>query len=224
MARAASGASSLAGDRARALALTPVSRETTARLDQLVELLLRWQRTTNLIAPTTVPRLWTRHVADSLQLIDLAPAARLWVDVGSGGGFPGLVIACGLTGTPGAHVHLFESNTKKAAFLREAQRLTGAPATVHAGRFEDLAGRLPGAVEVVCARAVAPLKALCELCFPLLGKNAAIGLFPKGQNVELELDEARQSWNMQVTLAPSRTDPQARIVVIRDLERGRTTP
>jgi 16S rRNA (guanine527-N7)-methyltransferase len=225
MARAATVSSSLAGDRARALALTPVSRETTARLDQLVELLLGWQRTTNLIAPATIPRLWTRHVADSLQLIDLAPSARVWVDVGSGAGFPGLVIACALAGQPGADVHLFESNTKKAAFLREAQRLTGAPATVHAGRFEDLAaGRLPTGVEVVCARAMAPLKLLCALCFPLLGKSAATGLFPKGQNAQLELDAARESWTMNVTLVPSRTDPKARIVVIRDLERGRITP
>ena len=110
----------LAADRARALVLTDVSRETTARLDRFVELLLTWQRTTNLIAPSTVPRLWTRHIADSLQLLDLAPDARVWVDLGSGAGFPGLAIACALTGRPGAVVHLVESNAKKAAFLREA--------------------------------------------------------------------------------------------------------
>ena len=112
----------LATDRARALELTPVSRETVERLDAYVALLLEWQRTTNLIATSTIPRLWTRHIADSLQLIDLAPGARVWADLGSGGGLPGLAIACALQQTPGAIVHLVESNTRKAAFLREAGR------------------------------------------------------------------------------------------------------
>ena len=122
--RSGAAASDLAADRARALALTPVSRETSERLDRFVELLLRWQRTTNLIAPSTLSRLWTRHIADSLQLLELAPQARVWVDLGSGAGFPGLVIAVALTGKPGAAIHLVESNAKKAAFLREAQRVT----------------------------------------------------------------------------------------------------
>ena len=110
----------LSADRARALALTPVSRETADRLDRFVELLLSWQQRINLIASSTEAQLWTRHVADSLQLLALAPQARVWVDLGSGGGFPGLVIACALAETAGAHVHLVESSTKKAAFLREA--------------------------------------------------------------------------------------------------------
>ena len=108
--RAATTAHDLAADRARALTLTPVSRETSERLDRFVEFLLTWQRTTNLIAPSTIPQLWTRHVADSLQLIELAPDARAWIDLGSGGGFPGLVIACALADKPGAMVHLVESN------------------------------------------------------------------------------------------------------------------
>src|SRR5215475_10457579 len=107
-------------DRARALELVPVSRETRERLDRFVELLLMWQRTVNLVAPSTVPHLWTRHVADSLQLLDLARDARVWIDLGSGGGFPGLAIACALAERPATCVHLVESNLKKAAFLREA--------------------------------------------------------------------------------------------------------
>src|SRR5437588_10600831 len=91
-----------------------------------------------LVAHSTLPQLWTRHIADSLQLLDLAPDARVWVDVGSGGGFPGFVIACALAGDPSAAVHLVESNMKKAAFLREAQRVTGAPAVVHCMRVEAL--------------------------------------------------------------------------------------
>jgi 16S rRNA (guanine527-N7)-methyltransferase len=218
MTRSPAAAPDLAADRARALALTPVSRETAERLDRFVELLLRWQRTTNLIAPSTVSRLWTRHVADSLQLLELAPQARVWIDLGSGAGFPGLVIAMALADTPGAVVHLVESNNKKVAFLREAQRLTGAPATVHLQRIEDFAASFKGHVDVVTARAVYPLKSLLGQCFPLLGKSGAIGLFPKGQRAELELRDAAaqmKSANMTATLAESRTDPAGRIVVIR---------
>src|SRR6202011_5545163 len=118
----------LSSDRAHALALTPVSRETAARLDRFVALLLKWQQITHLIAPSTVPVLWTRHIADSLQLLALAPEAKIWVDLGTGGGFPGLVLACALHGSDGRLVHLIESSTKKAAFLREAVAATESPA------------------------------------------------------------------------------------------------
>jgi 16S rRNA (guanine527-N7)-methyltransferase len=216
-------------DRARALALTPVSRETLERLDRFVALLLEWQQRTNLIAPSTVPYLWTRHIADSLQLLEFARDARAWIDLGSGGGFPGLVIACALAGIPGAHVHLIESNGKKAAFLREAQRLTGSPASVEAMRIKEFVTPFEGPVDVVTARAVSPLKSLFQQTFPLLGKSGAIALFPKGQHAELELREARESptaqaWAMDATLAPSRTDPAGRIVVIRNVERRGATP
>ena len=217
----------LEADRARAMALTPVSRETSERLEAFVGLLLSWQRTTNLVAPSTISHLWTRHIADSLQLLDLAPDARIWADLGSGAGFPGLVLAIALAEKPGAKVHLVDSNRKKAAFLREAQRLTGAPAEVHAERIEDFAKRFAGPLDAITARAVAPLKLLLKQCFPLLGKSGAIGLFPKGQNAELELTEARAAmgtWRMNATLVPSRTEAAARIVVVRDVERGTTRP
>ena len=107
-------AATLVADKATALALTPVSRETEARLQRYVELLLEWQAKTNLVAPSTLPNLWTRHISDSLQLLALAPTARRWADFGSGGGFPGLVLACALAETPGAMVHLVERNAKKA--------------------------------------------------------------------------------------------------------------
>src|SRR5882724_4116635 len=121
----------LPSDRAAALALTPVSRETESRLDRYVALLLEWQAKTNLVAPSTLPNLWTRHISDSLQLLSLAPSARSWVDLGSGGGFPGVVLACALAEMPGASIHLVERIAKKAAFLREAIRVTGSPGTVH---------------------------------------------------------------------------------------------
>ena len=129
-------------DKAAALALVPVSRETEARLDRYVELLREWQAKTNLVAPSTLPYLWTRHIADSLQLLALAPAAKIWVDLGSGGGFPGIVLACALAETPGATVHLVERNAKKASFLREALRVTGAPGTVHLADIGDTVDRL----------------------------------------------------------------------------------
>src|SRR6266849_1855005 len=121
----------LTSDKAAALALTPVSRETESRLDRYVALLLEWQAKTNLVAPSTLSNLWTRHISDSLQLLALAPSAKTWIDLGSGGGFPGVVLACALAETPGATIHLVERIGKKAAFLREAIRVTGAPGTVH---------------------------------------------------------------------------------------------
>jgi 16S rRNA (guanine527-N7)-methyltransferase len=207
----------LAADRARALALVPVSRETAARLDRFAELLIEWQSRINLIAASTVPFVWTRHIADSLQLLALAPHARTWVDLGSGGGFPGLPIACALAEHASAEVHLIESNNKKAAFLREAVRGTAAPAIVHAERVSDFAKRFTGQLEIVTARALAPLPELLAIAYPLL-KTGAVGLFPKGQDVEGELTEAAKCWSIQATFVPSRTDPESRIAVIRRAE------
>src|SRR6266481_1061476 len=149
-----------ASDKAAALTLTPVSRETEARLDRYVALLLEWQAKTNLVAPSTLPNLWTRHVADSLQLLTLAPTAKVWIDLGSGGGFPGVVLACALAETPDAMVHLVERNSKKAAFLREALRVTASPGTVHLADIGDIVDRITGPVDCVTARAVAPLHQL----------------------------------------------------------------
>jgi 16S rRNA (guanine527-N7)-methyltransferase len=207
----------LAEDRARALVLTPVSRETLGRLDRFVDLLLDWQRRVNLIGPSTEPVLWTRHIADSLQLIALAPEALVWADLGSGAGFPGLVIACALADRPGALVHLVETNTKKIAFLREAARAVDAPVVVHGSRITDFVRTAPRGIEAVTARALAPLPQLLADAYPLL-KNGAIGLFPKGQAVGAELTEAAKCWRIQETLPVSRTDPKARIVVVRGLE------
>jgi 16S rRNA (guanine527-N7)-methyltransferase len=207
----------LAEDRARALALTPVSRETSERLDRFVDLLLDWQRRINLIAPSTEPVLWTRHIADSLQLLALAPDARVWADFGTGAGFPGLVIACALADSPGTVVYLVESNTKKIVFLREAVRVLGVPAVIHAVRVADFVKGAPAGIEVVTARALAPLPELLAAAYPLL-KKGAVGLFPKGQSAAAELTEAAKCWRIQQTLAVSRTDPKARIIVVRGLE------
>jgi 16S rRNA (guanine527-N7)-methyltransferase len=214
----------LAADRARALEMSPVSRETAERLDRFVALLLAWQRTTNLIAASTVPCLWTRHIADSVQLIDLAPSARAWIDIGSGGGFPGLVIACALASHAGATVHLIESNAKKAAFLREVVRDLELHAKVHPERLEAFTPKFGHHADAVCARAVSPLNSLLDLCFPLLQKTGALGLFPKGRSAQLELAQASKFWKMRAKVVASRTDPAGRIIVIQGLERPRAAP
>lgn len=211
------GANDLAADKARALTLTPVSRETEERLDKFVDTLLLWQRTTNLVASSTLGAIWTRHIADSLQLMPLAPAAKIWVDLGSGGGFPGLPIACALAGEPGAKVHLVESNAKKAAFLREAVRITGAPAQVHPVRAENFGDSFAEPVHAVTARALAPLKTLCGQAFPFIARGA-VGLFPKGQDVDAELTEAAKYWSIQATTVPSKTSSGGGIVVVEGLK------
>jgi 16S rRNA (guanine527-N7)-methyltransferase len=205
----------LAADRTRALALTPVSRETAARLDRFVALLLETQRHTNLVGSGALPELWTRHVADSLQLLALAPDARVWLDLGSGGGFPGLVIACALADQPGRAVHLVESNGKKAAFLRQVIRALSLPAEVHEQRIESLEDI---AADVITARAVAPLAKLLGYVAPLL-KTGGKALLLKGQDVERELTDAAKYWTIEAELTPSRTHPAGRIVVVRALQR-----
>lgn len=205
--------SDLAKDRAAALRLVRVSHETESRLDLFVNLFLRWQKAVQLVAPSTLPHLWTRHIADSLQLVDLAPDARTWADLGSGGGFPGLVVAIAIADRPGALVHLVESDTRKAAFLREAARLTRAPVKVHNERIESVAERI-GAVDIVTARALAPMSKLLELALPLLSAGARC-IFLKGQDVDMELTEAAKSWIIEKSIIrPSLTDPSGRIVII----------
>jgi 16S rRNA (guanine527-N7)-methyltransferase len=209
-------AAELQADRARALMLTPVSRETSQRLDRLVDVLLEWQRKINLIAASTVPKLWTRHIADSLQLLPLAPKARHWVDLGSGAGFPGLVIAAALADERGAEVHLIESNAKKAAFLRAAARHIRAPAVIHGVRIEDFVQKFDQRVDAVTARALAPLDTLLRLAHPLLERGAP-GLFLKGQDAEAELTHSAKAWTIEGELVASKTNPLGRIVIVRNL-------
>ena len=155
-------------------------------------------------------------MADSLQLLPLAPGMHQWIDFGSGGGFPGLVIACALADTPGAAVHLIESTQKKASFLKECVEAIDLPAIVHPERIEDFTRTNKRSFEVVTARAVAPLAKLLGYSNPLL-KSGAVGLFPKGQDVAAELTAASKSWKIDAELIPSNTDPNGRIVRVRHL-------
>ena len=208
----------LPSDKAAALALTPVSPETEARLDRYVGLLLEWQAKTNLVAPSTLPTLWTRHISDSLQLLALAPTAKVWADFGSGGGFPGVVLACALAEIPGAMIHLVERNSKKGAFLREALRVTNAPGTLHLTDIGDSVDSAIGSVDCVTARAVAPLHQLIGFAEPLV-KRGAKALFLKGQDVEAELTESTKYWNIKPQLHSSRTGGHGWIVELDKIER-----
>jgi 16S rRNA (guanine527-N7)-methyltransferase len=212
------GSPILASDKAAALALTPVSRETAARLDRYVALLLEWQAKTNLVAPSTLPNLWTRHISDSLQLLTLAPSAKVWADFGSGGGFPGVVLACALAEAPDTMVHLVERNAKKAAFLREALRVSNSRGIVHLSDIGDSVDRIAGAVDCVTARAVAPLHQLIGFAEPMVRRGAK-ALFLKGQDVEAELTEATKYWNISPQLHSSRTGGHGWIVELDHIER-----
>lgn len=195
-------------DRAAALALFPLPAETVARLDRYAELLRKWQTTINLVAPSTLPQLWTRHFADSLQVQAAAPEARIWADLGSGGGFPGLVTAIRLADVPGAKVHLIESDQRKAAFLREVSRETKAAAEVHLGRIETVLSALSG-IEAVSARALAPLPKLIAYAQPALD-NGAVGLFLQGEQggAELTLSGGAGTFNgYETEVIRSRTGP-----------------
>lgn len=211
-------ASISASDKTAALALTPVSRETEARLDRYVSLLIEWQAKTNLIAPSTLPQLWTRHISDSLQLLDLAPSARTWLDFGSGGGFPGVVLACAMAEHGGAMVQLVERNAKKAAFLREVLRVTGAAGSVVLADIGDYVDSLRRPVDCITARAVAPLHMLLGFAAPL-AQQGTKALFLKGQDVEAELTEATKYWKIEPLLHPSRTGGHGWIVELNSIER-----
>jgi 16S rRNA (guanine527-N7)-methyltransferase len=190
--------------------LADVSRETRERLELYVARLLTWQQRLNLIGASTIPDVWRRHVLDSAQLMPLiGRESRRLVDLGSGAGFPGLVLA--IMGARG--VELIEADERKAAFLADAIRATGVAATVRTARVEDLRG--PQA-DTVTARALAPLPRLLALARPFVHGGTRC-LFLKGARVEAELTDAYKMWKMRVELVPSRTDPHGRIVVIEGL-------
>jgi 16S rRNA (guanine527-N7)-methyltransferase len=210
--------SALTDDRKAAAPLMNVSRETEQRLETLVNEVLRWQPVKNLVSRHALPFLWTRHVADSLQLLALEPGARRWLDLGAGAGFPGLVIAAAKAGDPGFHIDLVESNSRKCAFMREAARLMGVQAGVYHGRIEDAIGELAGRVDVVSARALAPLPQLVEWCGNLL-TSGTVGLFPKGKDAAIELTDTAKCWRLDYSIHKSLTDPAGQIVRITRAER-----
>ena len=195
-----------------------VSRETIDRLAIFVALLEKWNPAINLIAPRDLPDIWRRHILDSAQLLQLLPEAppgrkRRIIDLGSGAGFPGLILAILGAG----EVHLIESDGRKCAFLTEAVRLTCAIATVHNLRIESLPQKLPNLrADVIVARGLAPLEKLIDFSMPLIEKNG-ICLFLKGRNVASELTLAEKNWHMRVEQLPSSTSEAGVILRIGEI-------
>jgi 16S rRNA (guanine527-N7)-methyltransferase len=204
----------LADNRQAALRLVPVSRETEERFAAFVGLLARWRKTTNLISESTFASIWTRHIADCAQLIALAPAAKRWIDMGSGAGFPGLVIAVQLASVPGAVVHCIESDQRKCAFLREAARATGAAAIIHPQRVEAIEPLSLGAVDAVTARAFAPLPLTLKLARRWM-ERGAVGVFPRGESAKDQLAALPQMPDYAIEALPSVVDTKARILRVR---------
>jgi 16S rRNA (guanine527-N7)-methyltransferase len=193
-----------------------VSRETIAKLELLATELERWQAVKNLVGHSTLSQVWERHIADSLQLLDYAPVNARWLDLGSGAGFPGLVVA--LAGSErGISVSLVESNDRKCAFLRHVARLAATKVTIHADRLERVIPDYVGRVEIVSARALAPLGSLLTWTAPLL-KAGTTGLFPKGKEASAELTDAEKQWKFNADILTSRTDSDARVLRITSLE------
>lgn len=193
-----------------------VSRGTLERLEVLVDELLRWNTRINLIGRDTAGLVWSRHVEDSIQTFRCwSGQGSRWVDLGSGGGFPGLVVAAlAAEEAPGLSVTLIEADARKAAFLAQAGRAMGVPVEVRAARVEAAAGAVG---EVVSARALAPLPKLLALAFPHLTAGAQ-AIFPKGRTFRSEIEEARRTWAFACEAVPSRTDPEAAILSITALE------
>ncbi|WGM45747.1 Ribosomal RNA small subunit methyltransferase G [Brevundimonas sp. NIBR10] len=169
----------------------------------------------NLVGPDSLPDFWNRHAFDSAQLLDLAPDARTWADLGAGAGFPGVVLSILLKGRADAHVWLIDSLQKRCRFLQTIVDQLDLPATVVWGRAEEQEIK----VDVVTARAVAPLEKLLGYAQPYL-KRGAQGLFLKGEKAEAELQEARKVWQVDADLSVSRSDPRGRILTVRTLRRG----
>jgi 16S rRNA (guanine527-N7)-methyltransferase len=192
-------------------AATGVSRETLERLEIYVALLTEWSGRMNLVARSTLSTIWHRHMLDSAQLAPMVPAeARTFVDLGSGAGFPGLVLAIMLADRPGVAVHLIDSTGKKANFLRAVTEKTGAPTKIYNQRIEDVT---PFAVDVVTARALAPLDKLIGYAYPFLTAET-VCLLMKGQHVEDELTAAHKIWNMRVDRHPSWTEPRGSVLSV----------
>lgn len=199
----------------RALALDPhfgVDAAVAERLGRFAAHLEKWQKAINLVGPKTLPQLWERHIVDSLQLVPLIPeAAKTIVDVGSGAGFPGLILA--LVGR--WEVHLVESDTRKSVFLRDSARLCGVPVTVHAKRIESLDA--PKA-DVITARALAPVAELLALTAGIR-QSGTIHLFPKGRGARAELTDAEKTWTLAAETVPSLTDAEAVVLKISEVVR-----
>lgn len=193
--------------------LPDVSRETFEKLIAYEALFHKWSKAFNLAAPSTLPEFWNRHILDSAQLASLRKPCGIWVDIGSGGGLPGIVMAILLRETEAGLIHLVESNGKKAAFLRQALIETGGAGHVHNARIEE-AYRETGPANVVSARALAPLSTLLALARPWLNTGAT-ALFHKGRDYREEVKAAGDAWRFDLIEHASAVDPTSAVLEIR---------
>ena len=194
-----------------------ISALATERLQIFVGLLAKWNAAINLVSPASLAEVWTRHVADSAQVLDLAPIRRArWLDMGSGAGFPGIVIALITADTPNpVEMTLVESDKRKAAFLSTVSRETGVPMIIQAARIEAVA---PQNADTVSARALAPLVRLCSFAERHLAPHGA-ALFLKGGHYDAEIAEARRTWSFALDVRRSSTDPAGAVLIMKDLRR-----
>jgi 16S rRNA (guanine527-N7)-methyltransferase len=196
-------------------AATGASDAQVVDVERYRALLEDWNTRMNLVGPSAMATFWRRHALDSAQLLKIEPHAKVWADLGTGAGLPGVILAILLKGVPGARVHLVESLLKRCRFLEVAVRALELPASVHRARAESL--KLTG-IEVVTARACAPLTRLLGYAAPAM-RGGTRGLFLKGRDADAEIAEARRSWRFEVELIPSVSDPSGRIVRVEKLAR-----
>lgn len=198
-------------------AVPNVSRETFERLLKYEALFLKWSKAINLASPSTLQEFWSRHIVDSAQIADLHPMRGKWVDIGSGGGLPGIVLAIFLTEAGAPPLHLVESNGKKAAFLRSALTETGAKGIVSNQRVADAVPKI-GHADIVTARALASLTELLAMAEDWL-TGGATGLFHKGRDFQREITEARGGWEFDLIEHASVVETDSVIVEISNLKR-----
>jgi 16S rRNA (guanine527-N7)-methyltransferase len=197
---------------------TSVSRETQQRLEHFAELFIKWSKSINLVAPSTMSTMWTRHIADSAQIFSLSPHPHQWIDLGSGGGFPGIITAILLREIEGGWVHLVESNHKKAAFLRVALQETGGRGTVHPVRIEDAPPLVPNC-QAISARALADLNSLLTYVEPWVINQKARCYFHKGRDYLTEIDKARGCWDFDLIHHASAVESDSNILEVFNIGR-----
>lgn len=191
-----------------------VSRETIERLEQFADLVVQWTARINLISASTIPRIWNRHILDSAQLYRFGAQGSSWVDLGTGGGFPGIVLAIlARDQHPDTRFHLVESDQRKVAFLRKAAQQFDLSVDCHAARAEVVA---PLGAQTITARALAPLGDLLSMVSRHLAPGGR-AILPKGARAGDEIDLARRRWSFDLSVEASHTDPDAQILLIENL-------
>ncbi|MBL4784564.1 MAG: 16S rRNA (guanine(527)-N(7))-methyltransferase RsmG [Cohaesibacteraceae bacterium] len=193
-----------------------VSRETISIFECYIELLKKWQKVQNLVSNNTLHEVWDRHIADSMQTVLLYPDAKVWMDLGSGGGLPGIVLAILLKNNTESHVHMIESNLRKVAFLRTVIRELSLKATVHSDRADKVISDWKIRPDAISARGFAAFSLICDLCEPLISKGS-VGVFHKGKDFIQEFDKASLYWSLDLIQETSMIDKEGVMIILKGL-------